>query len=141
MEYFTHASITIPMSEEAAQAVLNEHQRALSGDLAGTCFEDWDDAEVDTASNTVEVSAEEDGVWLRSSQGFFDNQYAAALVSAHLEREGSGEVITWTYALTASRPVPDAFGGGVVAVSAKAWTIIDASSMAEKAREQVISEE
>lgn len=141
MEYFTNASVIVPMSESAAEAVVAEHQKALAGDLAGTCFEGWDESEVDTASNTVEVTADEDGLWIRSSADYFDNSYAAALISAHLEREGSDEVITWTYALTASKPTADAYGGGAVAVSAKGWKIIDASSMEEKAREALLSEE
>lgn len=96
-------------------------------------FSGWDLEDLLQEAGHLQVSLDEDGLWLRDSDDNFPLAYAACLVREHLVRTKSQEVVSWTYGLSADKPVLDGFGGGIVTVSAQDYEIQDLSVLMDKA--------
>lgn len=135
MNYLTQASVFIKADADAAARIITDHQLALAGRVADSRI-DTIGADPSSSGEVMEMAEamilqqQDGGVWITSVPGCdFDNNYAGALISNHLRAEASDDIVTWSYANTASRPTTDAYGGGVVVVSASGWDIRDCSEI------------
>lgn len=96
-------------------------------------FSGWDLEDLLQEAGHLQVSLDEEGLWLRDSDDNFPLVYAACLVREHLVRTNSQDVVSWAYGLSADKPVLDGFGGGIVTVSAHDYDIQDLSVLMDKA--------
>lgn len=135
--YLTQASVEVKMSKEAARRLKDDHAQIIALEGEGTSL-DYDSALY--AAQEISIEDVREGIWFSAKPGCdFSNEYVAELVYRHLSRENSDEIVTWTYANTANRPVLDGFGGGVVAVTRDGWEIVDAIQQQQDIADEIAS--
>ncbi|PZO72356.1 MAG: hypothetical protein DI629_20895 [Mesorhizobium amorphae] len=137
MNYSTLASFVVPASPDEAKRIIALHEAmrmedaddpAVAAFLANLLADPSNEEDVlEVFSNAMEVRIQEDanGLWFSAQDKNFSNDYAAMIVSHHLEISGRDDVVSWLYADSGSRPALDAFGGGVAVVSAKSFDVVD----------------
>lgn len=157
-DHHTKASVFVPAAENDARVIVAIHQAIISRAIqeGNACwafpvekpveadpslaldengipvqFSDWDLVALLDEADDLIVSMDECGLWLRDGGGEFPLSYAASLVREHLSRTHSDEVICWEYTRSATRPVLNGFGGGIVTVTARGYDILDTSALVE----------
>lgn len=146
-EFYTKVCVEISGSLEHLRMLADIHNACVDAlkspgtqpaDLVKSVFPEWTGEEDYINPGAVTVRLVEDAepyILVEDADGHADIGYIARILQGWLEMCGGNGVIAFEYSHDASKSVPDAYGGGVVAVSRDAIQMVDTRELLDLMKE------